>query len=126
MTKLAAILLMALTVLGCNVPGDDPLTGTSWILTASPDMTIEFAAETNTVSGWTGCNSVDGNYRISTSLIAFDNLRWTEAGCPTDQAFQAESEFLRTLPRIHTWSIHESTLTLSTRQGDTLTLQNIE
>lgn len=85
-------------------PAWNPLADTSWHLEpGSSDVTISFAAVK--IKGWTGCNTIEGEYRVEDDGLSFIDLGWTEKGCPTQEAFQQEQAFQDALVEVKRWKI---------------------
>ena len=116
---------VALLALAC-APEDQPLAGTSWTLLSvggSPaigNVEVEFSEE-NGISGWTGCNSYDGRYSASGSSFTIEELRWTEAGCPSRELFAQESLYTDLLVDAEGFAIGGSQLTITSSDGQTIT-----
>ena len=116
---------VALLALACG-PEEQPLAGTSWTLLSvggSPaigNVEVEFSEERG-ISGWTGCNSYDGRYSASGSSFTIEELRWTEAGCPSDELFVQESLYLELLVDSVEFAISGSQLTITSSDGQTIT-----
>ena len=116
----------ALLALAC-ASEEQPLAGTSWTLLSvggSPaigNAEVEFSEESG-VSGWTGCNSYDGRYSASGSSFTIEELRWTEAGCPSREMFMQESLYLDLLVDAEGFAISGAQLTITSSDGQTITL----
>ena len=117
-----AVVLLILAGLGCN-PGNNPLTGTKWTVTslagtpvqANTTLTAEFTSDT--LSGWTGCNSYSSSYSVGRSQITLDNPTWTEAGCPDTDTFNQEQLLQDLLADLETFALEGSRLTLAGNTG---------
>ncbi len=116
---------VALLALSCGSE-EQPLAGTSWTLLSvggSPaigNVEVEFSEESD-ISGWTGCNSYDGRYSASGSSFTTEDLRWTEAGCPSHELFMQESLYTDLLVGAEEFAISGSHLTITSSDGRTIT-----
>ena len=116
---------VALLALACSSE-EQPLAGTSWTLLSigsSPaigNVEVDFSGESG-ISGWTGCNSYDGRYSASGSSFTTEELRWTEAGCPSRELFTQESLYLDLLVEAEGFAISGSQLTITSSDGQTIT-----
>ena len=116
---------VALLALACS-PEEQLLAGTSWTLLsigdspATGNVEVEFSEEGG-ISGWTGCNSYDGRYSPSGSSFTIEELRWTEAGCPSRELFMQESLYLDLLVDAEGFAISGPQLTITSSDGQTIT-----
>ena len=117
-----AVVLLALAC----ASEEQPLAGTAWTLLSvggSPaigNVEAEFSEESG-ISGWTGCNSYDGKYSASGSSLTIEELRWTEAGCPSRELFMQESLYIDLLAEAERFAISGSQLTITSSDGRTIT-----
>ncbi len=115
---------VALLALACSSE-EQPLAGTSWTLLSIGDspaignVEVEFSEEGG-ISGWTGCNSYDGRYSASGSSFTIEELRWTEAGCPSRELFTQESLYLELLVDADGFAVSNSQLTITSSDGQTI------
>jgi heat shock protein HslJ len=87
------------------------LDGTSWNLAGMGDTadfarivpTIEFGAD-GSASGFSGCNTFSGTFTTDGETIALGPLATTKMGCERP-ASAVETEYLRALSGVTTWSI---------------------
>jgi heat shock protein HslJ len=108
--------------------GDD-LRGTFWqartingMPVAEPDlMTIEFLQAGDQVRGQAGCNRFVGPFASRADKINLGILRQSRADCPADQAAMQKA-FVDMLHAAYIAEINGRVLTLTSRQGATLTL----
>ena len=125
MSLLALVGAAMLLAFACT-SGEQPLAGTSWTLLSiggSPaigNVEVEFS-EDRGVSGWTGCNSYEGRYSASGSSFATQELRWTEAGCPSRELFMQESLYTDLLVDAEEFAISGSQMTITSSDGQTMT-----
>ena len=116
---------VALLALACALE-EQPLAGTSWTLLSvggSPaigNVEVEFSEESG-INGWTGCNSYDGRYSASRTSFTIEELRWTEAGCPSHELFMQESQYLELLVEAGEFTVSGSHLTITSSDGQTMT-----
>ena len=116
---------VALLALACASEEPSPA-GTSWTLLsvgnslAIGNVEVEFSEESG-ISGWTGCNSYDGRYSASGSSFTIEELRWTEAGCPSSELFMQESLYIELLVEAERFAISGAELTITSSDGQTIT-----
>lgn len=114
-----------LLALGC-ASGEQPLAGKSWKLVSVGDgraigrADVEFSGESG-ISGWTECNSYDGRFSASGSFFTIEELKWTEAGCPSRALFTQESLYTDLLVDAKGFPIGGSNLTITSSDGQTIT-----
>lgn len=125
MKYMAALLTTCLVLLTLACGADEHLlAGTSWHLHPGPEsteITLDFSSVDDQVKGWTGCNIFKGRYETHSARgFAFIDLGWTEAGCPSADKFAQETAFLDALVHTHMWSASGFSLTLTTKDGETL------
>ena len=124
----------ALLLLAACGGGENPLAGTEWRLVAlgdagapagavGDDATLEFTAAE--LTGWTGCNSYDARYRARDSELRLDDLRWTEAGCPTRALFQQEQRMQDALATVERFELSGERLTLHGEGGQVLVFERV-
>ena len=94
------------------------LAGLGRVETPESIMTVMTIAEDGRVSGRGGCNGFGGNATIQGRVIRFSQMVSTMMACAPD-VMKQEQRFLKTLERVHRWSIQRNTgrLTLLDRGG---------
>ena len=113
--------------------GENPLAGTEWRLVAlgnagapagvvGGDATAEFTTASD-MTGWTGCNSYAARYRVRDSELRLDDLRWTEAGCPSEALFRQEQRMQDSLAAVERFELSGERLTLHSEGGQVLVFQ---
>lgn len=114
---------------GTPVTASEPsaLRGGVWVLTAlgdtevTPDVRnpahLSFA-ETNRVSGSTGCNQVTGSVTVNPETMRFEALVSTRRACPT--GVNVEARFLAALEATRSWGLSSGELHLRDAAGDTV------
>ena len=112
--------------------GENPLAETEWRLVAlgdagapaavvGGDATAEFTAAEMT--GWTGCNSYGARYRVRGSELRLDDLRWTEAGCPSEALFRQEQRMQDSLATVERFEVAGERLTLHSEGAQVLVFE---
>ena len=115
--------------------GENPLAGTEWRLVALGDAgapaavvggepTAEFTSAAE-MTGWTGCNSYGARYRVRGSELRLDDLRWTEAGCPSRALFRQEQRMQDALATVERFEVSGERLTLHSEGGQVLVFERI-
>ena len=112
--------------------GENPLADTEWRLVAlgdagapaavGGDPTAEFTSATE-MTGWTGCNAYDARYRVRGSELRLEDLRWTEAGCPSDALFRQEQRMQDSLATVERFELSGERLTLHSEGGQVLVFE---
>ena len=113
--------------------GENPLAGTEWRLVALGDAdapaavvggepTAEFTSAAE-MTGWTGCNSYGARYRVRGSELRLDDLRWTEAGCPSRALFRQEQRMQDSLATVERFELSGERLTLHGEGGQVLVFE---
>ena len=113
--------------------GENPLAGTEWRLVALGDAgapaavvegepTAEFTSAAE-MTGWTGCNSYGARYRVRDSELRLDDLRWTEAGCPSRALFRQEQRMQDSLAAVERFEVSGERLTLHSEGGQVLVFE---
>jgi heat shock protein HslJ len=130
--------LLYLGVIGCgprSAAGGPPsspgtaITGREWVLVAlgersSPvgaggkPATIQFDSASSRASGFAGCNRFSGGYTLGPGTLSFGPLVSTKMACVDGD--ELERGFLAALPRVTTYAVADSTLTLGTADGPLL------
>jgi len=105
-----------------------PLVGTDWKLFQLHDLpTINgpyhqvpatFRIDSNTVTGFTGCNRLTGKFSSSGSKVHFGPMATTKIACLDVNAGRVEAGFLSALNGAERQKIIGDTLILSTHSGD--------
>jgi len=105
---------------------ETPLFNTQWKLVAlngtpvetHPDQRQEvhlrFQEEEGRVSGFAGCNNINGSYRTDAGNLSFGLLATTMMACPQ---LDRETEFLRALERVRRYAMLGGSLVLSDDGG---------
>ena len=104
-----------------------PLRGTKWVLSslsgqpplARSRVTIEF--ETDSASGYGGCNWYGGPYRLSGRNLSFEEVGSTSRGCLSPSGVEEqERQYLEALRRIRGYRIDGDRLRLQDATGSSL------
>ncbi len=115
--------------------GENPLAETEWRLVALGDAgapapvvggepTAEFTSAAE-MTGWTGCNSYSARYRVRDSELRLDDLRWTEAGCPSRALFRQEQRLQDSLATVKRFEVSGERLTLHSEGGQVLVFERV-
>jgi heat shock protein HslJ len=129
---LAAIAL-PLMVVGCGSSsggssgGSVALEGTNWVLTSGASLGVPLAGVTasleltsGSASGTSGCNRYHAPYQLSGSKLTIGpQIATTQMACGPAQT-AVEQVYLERLPKVATYSIKGSTLTLFDQSGTAL------
>ena len=75
------------------------------------DLSIEFDAETNKVSGFSGCNRFFGNFKTEGNTISLNQLASTKKLC-RDENNAVESKMMAALDRVNTFEFKDEQLLL--------------
>ena len=136
MVALAGVAVLAVSVCGSSndvtaspttAGSSTTLEGTTWVLAKKTELGAELgdvvasATFTNgTVSGTSGCNTYNGPYKVDGDKLTIGpNLVSTQMACgPAETA--VEKVFLERLPKVASYSIAGSTLTLADSGGEAL------
>jgi heat shock protein HslJ len=128
-----AVFLVLFPVVACSSPQVSvgrppaPLVGTDWRVFELHDLpTIggpyqvpaTFRIDSNTVTGFTGCNRMTGPVTYSGDRIKFGALATTKMACMDTNIGRVEAGFLNALKAADRQKIVGDTLILSTRSGD--------
>ena len=127
--------LVLLLLAACGGGDGNPLAGTEWRLVAlgdavapagatGDDATAEFSSGAE-MTGWTGCNSYDARYRVRGSELRLDDLRWTEAGCPSRALFRQEQRMQDALATVERYKVSGERLTLHSEGGEVLVFERV-
>ena len=122
--------LLLVAVAGCGSSGSDgaeprrpkgakPLNGTRWLLTDSTELGVPIAGVSVTaefadgrLTGESGCNTYRGSYRASGSKLTIgSDIATTQKACPPGPT-AVEQAYLVRLPRVRSYAIAGTTLTL--------------
>ena len=126
------LLVLAVALVACNGGGgENPLADTQWRLVAmgnarAPAATIDdvTAAFTETgLDGWTACNAYAARYSVRGSELRLENLRWTEAGCPTQELFEQEQRMQELLAAVTRFELSGDLLTIGSESGPVLVFE---
>ena len=129
------VLGLVLLLAACGSGEGNPLADTEWRLVelgdadapaavVGGDPTAEFTDMEMT--GWTGCNAYEGRYSMRGSeLRILDDLRWQEAGCPSDALFQQEQRMLDSLATVERFEVSEERLTIHSEGGQVLVFERV-
>ena len=129
------LFIFALLMAACGGE-ENPLTNTEWRLVAlgnadapaeavAGNPTAEFTTATD-MTGWTGCNSYGARYTARESQLRLDDLRWTEAGCPSQALFRQEQRMQDLLATVERFEVSGEQLTLHSEGGQVLVFQRTE
>ncbi len=101
------------------------LTGHTWTLTRlivngqeqplSPahSATLRFLPNDRQIAGSGGCNSYGGSYTLIGNQLRVGELRVTLMACEDESIMVQESHYLEALPRVNSYQLTGSTLTLT-------------
>jgi heat shock protein HslJ len=111
--------------------GGTPLDGPMWVLTSKTALGVDLGSvtvtalfEAGTLSGSGGCNRYTTTYEVSgSSLTVRAPFAGTLKACPPPET-AVETAYLQRLPRVASYSIAGSTLTLSDSSGKALLSYN--
>ena len=117
MRRTAFLLLLLIAACASRDTGP-PLDGTSWGLTTSPVITLQFAEGSATGSG--GCNHYRATYTESGSTLAFGPAVSTKRACVEPERNRQETEYFDALNRVASFAISGGRLTLRDAAGATL------
>ena len=139
LSRCAALGAMALTILGCTVPGSEkvaaaagvPLVNTNWQLTQLGDQVVnglaggnppsfQLQAENPRITGFAGCNRLFGGYLLNGEELKFDQIGATKMACLDETRMRLEQQYFDMLSRVAGWKITDSTLELSDAGGTRL------
>ncbi len=114
---------------------ENPLADTEWRLVALSDVAApaeavggDAGAKFTTASemtGWTGCNSYTASYRVRGSELRFEDLAWTEAGCPSRALFRQEQRMQDSLATVERFEVTRDWLTLHSEGGQVLVFERV-
>jgi heat shock protein HslJ len=116
--------IFAIVVVAASSTPPSALTQPTWTLTQlvvdgqeqtlSPthSATLHFGAHGGQVSGSGGCNTFGGSYSLHGKQVQFDALHSTLIGCLDPVVAGQESHYFQALPRVETYQIMGTTLTL--------------
>ena len=123
------LLLFFVCLTACNlseknrrygVVGDTELQSSYWILLSLQDQQFEdnpetqtayirFEADGNELTGFTGCNRLNGRYSLSNGSLQLTNLATTRAMCPI---IEQENQMMAVLEKADSYEIAGDVLTL--------------
>ena len=126
----ALVATTALATVGASPAGaaSTPLVGTNWVLTSRSSfgtglgtvtVTIQFADD-GTVSGNNGCNNYGSTYTTRRSRMTIDDRIFADQRLCAGREDVVGAKYLTALPKVQTFSISGTTLTLRGRGGVTL------
>lgn len=126
MTTLLALSLAACKVI--NSTAQDPLEGTSWVLSAFseskpiPGTTLTASFQDGQVSGSAGCNSYSGTYQVEGEVIQIGPVAITEMAClEPEGVMDQELKFVQFLQDGETFQLEEGQLYIFRADGEALT-----
>ncbi len=96
---------------------DDPILSGNYSISTlieksvAMDLSIEFDAETNKVSGFSGCNRFFGNFKTEGNTISFNQLASTKKLC-RDENNAVESKMMAALGKVNTFEFKDEQLLL--------------
>jgi heat shock protein HslJ len=126
---LAAGAIVAAIVFAVRSTPPAALTGPTWTLTtlvvdgqeqalsSSRAATLHFGAHDGQISGSDGCNFFSGSYSLNGTQLHIGGLRSTVIGCLDPVVSEQESHYLQALPRVASYRLEGTTLTLSGDSG---------
>ncbi len=123
-----------LLLAACGGEGN-PLADTEWRLVelgkadgpaavVGGNPTPEFTTAKD-MAGWTGCNSYSARYSVRGSELRLDDLRLTEAGCPTQALFRQKQRMQDSLATVERFEVSGERLTLHSEGGQVLVLSRV-
>jgi heat shock protein HslJ len=86
--------------------------GQEQALSPTHSATLHFGAHDGQVSGSGGCNTFGASYSLHGNQVQFGALRSTLIGCLDPVVAGQESHYFQALPRVQTYQIVGTTLTL--------------
>lgn len=109
---------------------DAPLEETEWVLIelagkpvqALPEFsppTLRLDADSRRMTGFTGCNVMNGPFTRTDTLLSFGLLATTRMACSPEIA-EREINFTTALLQVQNWSMESGHLILSNSQGERL------
>lgn len=111
--------------LACATPANPPLRGTTWsqgALGTGPDAppvpSLKLDPQATRVSGYAGCNRINGSFTLDGSRLSFSSVVSTRRACFPDDG--SEARFLKALSEVRTWRLDGGRLLLLSEQGTTL------
>ncbi len=113
-----AFLLLFLVAACASRDAGPALDGTSWTLTTSPVITLQFAEGSATGSG--GCNQYRATYTESGSTLTFGPALSTKRACVEPERNLQETEYFDALSRVASFAISGDRLTLRDATGTTV------
>ncbi len=87
------------------------------------DAVAEFS--TVAVTGWMGCNPYEARYSVRQSELRLDDLRSTEAGCPSQALFRQEQRMQDVLATVERFEVSGKQLTLHSESGQVLVFERV-
>jgi heat shock protein HslJ len=105
------------------------LTGHLWKLVAftsngnpqriarGPAVTLRFLPDIHTLGGRSGCNEYGATYALTSGHIQISGLNYTQMACFSAAIMAQEARFHEALPRMTTYHLDSSGLTLSDGAG---------
>jgi len=105
-----------------------PLSGTNWQLVRIRGEAlaleegryprIKIDQDSQSISGFTGCNNFSGNYSMENDKLTLGELAMTMMACPGDG--EIEKRFMETLQQAQSFAIEDGSLVLATASGPLL------
>lgn len=122
----AALTLALSAVLGCATAADAPLRGTTWAAPAGATGTtgagtpphLKLETQELRLSGFAGCNRINGSFAIDGSRISFGTVVSTRRACYPDDG--SEQRFLQALSEVRGWRMEGGQLLLLADGGKPL------
>ena len=122
-----ALLSSAVVASATAASSATPLAATHWVLTgpraigaAAADVTVTALFDGTTVSGESGCNAYHAPYHVRGSTMTIGKeIASTLRSCPRAPT-AVERAYLQRLPRVRSYKISGTTLSLSNRSGSVL------
>lgn len=122
---IAGLILYAASA--CMNPAD-PLSGTSWKLTAYdgapliPDTMVTIEFSNGSVGGSSGCNTYGGTYQLDGKKLQISELVSTLMACAKPEGvMEQEAAFLNGLLEVQAFELKDDQVEITTSDGTTLT-----
>jgi heat shock protein HslJ len=125
----AIVVLFGMVALQSCAPADAvSLEGTSWIVTEingqplldTTEVTMVF--EASDVGGNASCNNYFASYETNGDKLTFDTVGMTEMWCMDEGVMDQETLFLHSLPNADTVSIDGNQMTITLKDGGSISL----
>ncbi len=123
---ITGVLAMALGLsTGCATAADPPLRGTTWSqgpVGTGPDApavpSLKLDPQAARVSGYAGCNRINGSYTLDGNKLSFGSVVSTRRACFPDDG--SESRFLKAMSEVRAWRLEGGQLLLLSDNGTPL------